>query len=90
MNRLEKYDSALVLCDRIEKECGLDIDAELERVPILVNAHRWPATIASARYVHKLYPSRGFALAFAYFERATKARRSPTSCTSLFAIRGPR
>jgi tetratricopeptide (TPR) repeat protein len=68
LSRLERYEEALQLCDRLEEECGQDIYAALERVPILLNSGRWDAAIAAAKYVHNLYPDQNFALAFAYFE----------------------
>lgn len=68
LNRLERYDDALAICDRLEEECGQDISAALERVPILINSGQWKSAIAAARLVHHLYPDQNFPLAIAYFE----------------------
>lgn len=56
------------LCDRLEKECGQDITAATERVPVYLNSGLWKLAIASAKYVHELYPDHDFPLAFGLFE----------------------
>jgi tetratricopeptide (TPR) repeat protein len=68
LNRKGAYAEALVLCERLEKECGQDIAAALERAPIYLNSGLWLLAIASAKHVHRLFPVQNFPLAFGYFE----------------------
>jgi tetratricopeptide (TPR) repeat protein len=68
LNRKGAYAEALILCERLEKECGQDLAAALERVPIYLNRGLWQLAIASAKHVHAIYPVQNFPLAFGYFE----------------------
>lgn len=68
LNRLQRYDEALALCDRLETECHQDITAAVERVPIYLNSGRWQPAIAAARFVHNIYPEQNFPLALGLFE----------------------
>ena len=39
--RAGRYDEALALCDRLERECGDDLTADAQRTSIRLNTGRW-------------------------------------------------
>ena len=67
-NRRKEYGEAVVLCDRLDKECGQDLTAATERIPVFLNTSLWEPACQAARFVHNIYPQENLPLAFAYFE----------------------
>jgi len=106
LNRLEDYEEALQLCDRLDKRCGLDMDAALGRIPVHLNRGAsgepgaYAEAAAAARYVHRLHEVQNLPLALALFElgelgeaRAhlvAAAIRYPRATRRLAGIRGGR
>lgn len=88
LNRLERYEEALALCDRLDEECAQDISAACQRIAPYLNTGQWALASASARFVHKLYPDYCFPLAFALFEEGE--RREATVYFLHAALRFPR
>ena len=72
LSRLERFDEALALCDRLNNECGQDVAAAVERCSILLNSGAWKAAIEAAMYVHHVFPEQNFPLAFALFENGDR------------------
>lgn len=68
LNRAGRYDEALALCDRLERECGDDLTALSVRSAIYLNTRRWQLAADAAVCLHELYASESFTAAFALFE----------------------
>ena len=67
-NRNNEYTRALALCDQLDKECGQEITAMLERIPVYLNSGAWEEAEKAARYVCKVYPQENITWAFALCE----------------------
>jgi len=67
-NRNKEYTRALALCDQLDKECGQEITAMSERIPVYLNSGAWEEAEKAARYVCKVYPQENFTWAFALCE----------------------
>ncbi|MFH1436553.1 MAG: tetratricopeptide repeat protein [Pseudomonadota bacterium] len=68
LNRAGRYDEALALCDRLEKECGDDLTADSHRADVFLNTGRWQESADAARRLHQLWPSESLVAACALFE----------------------
>lgn len=68
LNRLQRYDDALSLCRRLDKQCGDDITAELWRATVHLNMGAWQQAAEEAVHVCSLYKNESFTAAFAFFE----------------------
>jgi tetratricopeptide (TPR) repeat protein len=68
MNRLGRYDEALVLCDRLENECNDEITAAVYRSSAYLNTGLWKLAAVSAKYHHKIHTTESFIVSFAFFE----------------------
>jgi tetratricopeptide (TPR) repeat protein len=68
LNRAGRYDEALVLCDRLETECGDSLEASAHRAAIYLNTGRWQAAAEAAGRLVNIWASENFAVAFASFE----------------------
>ena len=88
LNRMEEYDEALELCDRLEKECGDAISAASHRQSIYLNAGQWDAAAGAARMLCEINPDASVTLAFALFEQGE--RREAFAHLLHVAIRLPR
>ncbi len=75
-NCIGDFKAALGYCDKLEDECGQDITAASERVPVHMNSREFHLAVAAARYVHLIYPEENLPLAFAHYEMGSfrKAR----------------
>jgi tetratricopeptide (TPR) repeat protein len=68
LNELGRFDEALALCDRLEKECGDDVSAAAYRAAISLNTGHWRKAADAATYRHKVWASESFIAAFALHE----------------------
>jgi tetratricopeptide (TPR) repeat protein len=68
LNRAGNYEEALMLCDRLEKECGDDVSPEAFRAAIYLNTGRWQEAADSALKIHRLDASESLGAAFALYE----------------------
>jgi len=72
-NKLGRFDEAGGLCDRIEKEYGQDITADLYRANIYLNQGKPELAFKAASRLIRLYPEQGFIAAWAAFEDGQRA-----------------
>lgn len=63
-----RFDEALALCDRLEKECFDDVTADTHRASIHLNERRWERAFVEADRMAGLWPEEDFIAAFALFE----------------------
>jgi tetratricopeptide (TPR) repeat protein len=68
LNRAGRYDEALLLCERLEKECGDDITAAAHRAAIYMNLGWWRSASEAAVYLHKIFASESLIASLASFE----------------------
>jgi tetratricopeptide (TPR) repeat protein len=68
LNRSGRYEEALMLCDRLERECGDDISPAAFRVAIYLNTGRWQKAADSALRIHRLDASESLSAGFALYE----------------------
>jgi tetratricopeptide (TPR) repeat protein len=69
LNEAGRFAEALLLCDRLENECGDVFTATSHRAAIYLNTRKWPLAIDAARRSGgDLDPTAGFIEAFALFE----------------------
>jgi tetratricopeptide (TPR) repeat protein len=71
LNRAGRYDEALLLCERLEKECGDDITAAAHRAAIYMNLGCWRSASEAAVYLHKISASESLIASLAFFEMKT-------------------
>ncbi len=82
MNRLGRYDEALVMCNRLEKECHDVTTAAVYRSSAYLNTGRWKLALDFAIYSHRIYSAESFIAAYALFEMD---RREEASTHFLYA-----
>lgn len=63
-----QYDEALVVCDRLERECDDGITADSHRAAIHLNTGMWAAAAEAAERLRGLHASESFVSAFARAE----------------------
>lgn len=68
LNRAGRYEEALVLCDRLEKECGDALSPNAYRAVAYLNTDQWQEAADSALKLQKLYASESLVAAFALYE----------------------
>ena len=68
LNRSGRYDDALRLCDRLEKESMDEISATAFRATAYLNLGHYQQAADSAVKIMKLYPSEGLIAGFAVYE----------------------
>ena len=68
LNRLGRYEDALRLCDRLEKECMDEISATAFRAAAYLNLGHYQQAADSAVKIINLYPSEGLIAGFAVYE----------------------
>lgn len=66
--RARRYDEALVLCDRLERECKMAEWAFAHRSSVYLNTGRWEDAARSARMIRDIHPSESLMVAFAEYE----------------------
>lgn len=66
--RAARWDEALGVCERLERECGDRITAMSHRAAIFVNTERWPEAVGAALFVRGLDPSEDLVAGLALFE----------------------
>jgi tetratricopeptide (TPR) repeat protein len=67
-NRTGRYERALELCEKLESECGADVDAAVHRASIYLNRGAWTEAVQAAAYVRQILPSESCISAFGLFE----------------------
>ncbi len=98
--RFGRYDEALELADRLERECGMDVEACAHRAVVLLLMQRWAEAGESARRIQAIHPGESFIAAFAEFELGRRDRaltemlhgtlNRPFTARLLFKTPGPR
>ena len=68
LNRARRYEEALALCERIERECGDDVTAEVYRTAIYLNLGSWEQAFELGDRLHRLYAEENLNAALAAFE----------------------
>jgi len=68
LNRAGRYDEALLLCERLEKECGDDITAAAHRTAIYMNLGCWRPASEAAVYLHEISAGEALIASLAFFE----------------------
>jgi tetratricopeptide (TPR) repeat protein len=68
LNRAGRWEEALAVCDRLERECDDRITAMAHRSSVYLNTGRWAEAAGAAQYLHRIDPSASLAAAFALFE----------------------
>jgi tetratricopeptide (TPR) repeat protein len=68
LNRAGRYPEALMICDRLEKECGEDISPISYRAMVYLNTGRWQEAADMALRLHKVDASESLVAAFALRE----------------------
>ena len=99
LNRAGKYDEALALCDRLERECGDDVTPEAFRTSIFLNTDRWEDELTVGDRLHRLFPEENLTAGLAAFElgRRDEARwrflhgalNKPRAARMLLGLRTP-
>jgi|SRR5882672_249917 len=70
LNQAGRYDEALSICDRLERECGDDVSAVVYRSAIAMNLGEWTQAASEAAHLARINPSHAFTAAFALYEAA--------------------
>ena len=68
LNRAGRYDEALTICDRLERECADDITANARRASVYLNTGRWEEAAGTAGGLSHLYPTESLVAGLAAFE----------------------
>lgn len=68
LNRMGKFEDALEICERLEKECGDDLTARATKGDAYLNLKMWKKAYKNSRYCSSIHPSCSFVAAFALFE----------------------
>lgn len=68
LNRSGRYEKALLLCDRLEKECMDEISATAFRTTAYLNLGHYQQAADSALKIKNLYPSESLVAGFALYE----------------------
>lgn len=68
LNRATRYDEALTVCDRLDRECDDKINANAYRASIYLNRQRWQMAAEAAHSGYLIHPSESLVRAFALFE----------------------
>jgi tetratricopeptide (TPR) repeat protein len=99
LNRAGRYDEALALCDRLERECGDDLTADTHRTSIHLNTGRWEKALALGDRLHRMFPEENLTAGLAAFEleRVEEARwrflhaalNKPRAARMLLGVRTP-
>jgi tetratricopeptide (TPR) repeat protein len=99
LNRAGRYDEALSLCDRLERECGDDLTADAHRTSIHLNTGRWEEALALGNRLHQLFPEENLTAGLAAFELGRKdearwrflhgALSRPRAARMLLGLRSP-
>lgn len=63
-----QYESALEVCDRLERECGDELTATWQRAAIYLNQGRWIEAMETAERIRPLLPDASLIAAFACYE----------------------
>ncbi|MCW8137585.1 MAG: hypothetical protein KIT58_01625 [Planctomycetota bacterium] len=72
LNRAGRYDEALPLCDRLERECGDELTAAAHRTSIYLNLGRWEEALALGDRLHRPFPEENLTAGLAAFELGRK------------------
>ncbi len=88
LNRSGRWDEALAVCDRLEKECDGRITAMAHRSSVYLNTGRWAEAAGAARHLEHIDPDCGFLAALAHFE--TGRRREALAAFVHAALHSPR
>jgi hypothetical protein len=68
LNQAGRYTDALVVCDRLDRECGDDMGAAAHRASAYLCLGEWSKARDAALYVHCISPSEGLFAAMAAYE----------------------
>jgi tetratricopeptide (TPR) repeat protein len=68
LNRAGRWDEALVVCDRLERECGDRITAMAHRGAVWINTERWAEAAGAALYLRGIHPEESLVAGFAQLE----------------------
>ncbi|KIG16240.1 hypothetical protein DB30_04852 [Enhygromyxa salina] len=72
LQQLSRYDEALEICERMERECG-DVDAaETFRADIYLNMGRWSEARKAAERLVEIWPEHAYVAAFAALEQGDR------------------
>jgi len=76
LNQAGRYGEALVICERLEHECGDDAVAAAHRASSYLNTGRWQLAADAARRLGGIDPSESLVEAFARFELGDRQEAS--------------
>jgi tetratricopeptide (TPR) repeat protein len=88
LNRADRFDEALALCDRLENECGDEVTASWHRATICLNLGRWSQAASSAGGIVGLDAEASFLQAFAL--HASGERQTAVAAFLHAALNHPR
>lgn len=71
--RAGRYDEALVLCTRLEEECGDKLTATWHRAAIYLNTKKWRQAADVTLLLHRLHPEMSLLAGFALLELGSTA-----------------
>ncbi len=99
-NRTGEFKKALDVCEKLERDYGQDITAEVLRVPVLLNDRQWQEAARLAKRLMGIYPEQHFLLTFAALELHDRPRarehfvcgalQLPATATLLLGTRMPK
>jgi len=78
LNRMERYDEAVAICDRLDTECGDDLAADSTRAAVFLNLGRWEEAAQKALRLQNLFPEESLIAAFALFACGRRAEATET------------